>query len=215
MLTIAMMHKPDRPMHPALSKKILSDWYVDLHTEGSLWECARDAWLSGVRDKGHHLVIHDDIRPCIGFMCQVNQVLKVLPQAVISLWGSRSEVIVPKPGAFYKYNTFSWGGALILPCAWIEPFIEFCNRNIDPAWPCDDTRLTLWCCETDRSIYVPVPNLIQHGELESTHQSLGAELKSYTYEENPGVVPWRAETVDIPGDRASFIVSRRMHYVNP
>lgn len=207
MLSIAVMHDPRRRFHPLLLQRLEGAKVSVIDGPGTLWECAQMAWRAVRGD--YHFVMHDDVRPCLGFVTQVRAIVLNHRQP-LCLWGSRTEKNMPRPGGFLSYVNFVWGGALGMPSCLVPEFLRWCER-LDPDWKMDDTRFALWCAATGRRLLVPYPNLVQHDPDRSIARPGKANQRSPSFVEAPGALFWGRPIVDVPGDPEAFLVSRTMH----
>lgn len=211
MISVGVMHDLRRKMHPLLLPR-LEGAKVSIieRPDWTLWQCAQMAWRAVRGD--YHIVMHDDMRPCVDFVAQVRAIVMNHRQP-FSFWGSRTEEKMPRDGGFLSYCTFAWGGALGMPAYLIPQFLDWCAAKIDPDWNMDDTRFALWCAATGRRVYVPHPNLVQHEPTKSIARPGKENQSSPSFKEDPGAVFWGGRVVEIPGDPEAFLISRSKHYV--
>jgi len=207
-ISVSIMHGR-REMHPLLLPRLKGAKVSVIDGKGlTLWECAETAWRAVRGD--YHLVMHDDMKPCLGFIDHVQRIVTNHRQP-FSFWGSRTEEVMPKAGGFLSYATFCWGGALGMPAYLAPQFLDWCAAKIEPDWLADDTRLALWCAATGRRLLVPYPNLVQHAAVKSIARPGRKNQRSPSFVEDLGRIFWGGPVVEVPGDPEAFLISRSMH----
>jgi len=133
----------------------------DVKGEGC-WPTYKRALLSA-GDASHHIVLQDDLSLCFDFVNSVKEVISVRPDSLIALYANtnavqrariRRERWVEKPGLC--------GPAMIWPRSWINEFLKWEDRHIDPRFPWDTVRVSMWLIKTSRRVFATVPSLTQH-----------------------------------------------------
>lgn len=144
---------------------IASHWkdfqvFGDVHRRGHWWNAKRCMeWATGI-NATHHLILQDDIRFCEDFVTGLDELIKVWPGEIISLFfGPRKGF---KEGGRWGDAEGPWGQAIVYPHEILLEFLEWEKAHVKPHLRHDDTRVTLFCDGTGRTVKVPFPNPIDH-----------------------------------------------------
>lgn len=141
----------------------------DTHLEG-VWPTTRRAWLSildRAPDEGatHGIVLQDDMLPCRRFRATVEAAIAARPKVPIVIFCARPAAVAharTRGHSWIESADGAWGGAVVLPIDMAREFVDWCDRHVDPAYPHDDGRLTLWAFWTGRRFWLTVPSLVEH-----------------------------------------------------
>lgn len=139
----------------------------DMYGRGPWWNAKR-CWTHALTtDSTHHLLLQDDVEVCDGFVEGLPQIVAGFPDDVISLFA------MPRKGfsgmdCRWGEAEGTWGCAVVMPKALIWEFLQWEQENIKPEFKHDDSRVSLWCCNTKRTVKVPFPNPVNHLDMKST-----------------------------------------------
>jgi hypothetical protein len=191
-LTTAIMVHPRRldsannlaRMIPSLNPKVV----VDPNPTGRTLETSRLAWATVEDDSTHHMVLQDDITTCQNFATQVKRVIADLPNFALSLftnWGSRSgsagRIAILRGHEWVELADYYLPSlATVLPASHARAFAagpEVANHDdwaLEPSGQVagnDDWALFDYVEAAAVKTYIHVPDLVEHGELPSLHNS--------------------------------------------
>ena len=134
--------------------------FGDFHRRGHWWNAKRCMeWGVSLRST-HHLILQDDIMFCQDFVAGLHKLIEVWPDEIISLFFGPRKTF--KKGGRWGDAEGPWGQAVIYPHDMLSEFLEWQREHIKPTLRHDDTRVTLFCDGTDRTVKVPFPNVIDH-----------------------------------------------------
>lgn len=163
------------------------------------------AWSQIPDGATHHLVLEDDARLGPGFREQAERAAAAAPDAALVLyngWGARNGAVLrlaalagarwAAPVAEYTANV-----ALILPAAVGAGFGDFARAH-GGTWP-DDVILARYLDSVGVRTLMPVPNMVQHGELPSiSGNELHGLRLSACYAPPPQDADWSADRLFEP-----------------
>jgi hypothetical protein len=141
--------------------------FGDAERKGPWWN-ARRCWQYGAEQQAtHHLVMQDDIIPCNEFVRGVLQVIAARPESIISLFHGPRKAF--DGSCRWGVSEGAWGQGIVMPACMVKEFLSWEQEHVDPAFPHDDSRVSLFAIRTRRRVYVPFPTLLDHrdGELKS------------------------------------------------
>jgi len=55
-----------------------------------------------------------------------------------------------------------YGGATVLPTAWVAEWLSWDRAHLKPDYPHDDVRLAIWLVQTGRCVWYTAPSLFEH-----------------------------------------------------
>lgn len=151
--------------------KIRNEWIDmqvmgDFHGRGCWWNAKR-CWEHGLTtDSTHHILLQDDVRVCPEFAAGVKEVIKAYPDQVISLFA------MPRKGfealsCRWGEAEGTWGCGIVMSKELIREFLDWEAEHVIPEFKHDDSRISLWCVKTKRTVKVPFPNLVDHLTMKS------------------------------------------------
>lgn len=209
--TVIMSH-PDRDaMTARLAAQLNGPVYVERDDdEDGVWTNARRAWRAGIEDGAPWvLLLQDDIRVCDDFLDHCREISHLGERCVcLHCFDSkrRREAAEKVLGHWMQVRFSTWGQATLLPAAWAQDFILWCDAHVLDGYKHDDTRLTWWLQEQSKSCWVPIPNLVEHLDVPSVLGHPGGETMAF--DAKPGDVYWSSGLKDAPVVRGSPIDSR-------
>lgn len=146
-----------------------SDFQVmgDMHGRGCWWN-AKKCWDHSLTvDSTHHLLLQDDVTVCKGFVKGLPRIIEAFPEDVISLFAMPRKGF-SKMDCRWGESEGTWGCGIVMPKTLISEFLEWEEKNVRPEFKHDDSRISLWCVKTKRTVKVPFPNLVDHLTMKST-----------------------------------------------
>jgi len=142
------------------SIKIVEDGYK----QGAWWTAKR-CWENGsLSNATHHILMQDDIVICNDFVNGVKDVIAAYSNDIISLFHGPRKAF--DGSSRWGLSEGVWGQAIVMPVPMVKEFLEWEKRNIDPSFPHDDSRVSLFAIKTKRYVKVPFPNLVNHRDTE-------------------------------------------------
>jgi hypothetical protein len=180
------------------------------------WATAREGWLSGIRSGADWvLVVHDDAVTFPDVARSIEIALADPPGDIISFFSTRPELLEARDAHdhWVAYDVYCWGLALALPRTVAIDFVQWCDANIREDWKADDTRLTLYACEHEDSIFCAAPSLFQHPP---EGHGLGGTVT--VNDSSPWYLPvpldyYPDRVLCYPGDRDNFLLSRSKKFL--
>lgn len=169
----------------------------DRHRTGA-WDVTRDAYrglLVRFPEATHHLVLQDDMQPCKGFLGLARGAVEARPDHPICLFTMRkiTREAYERGDSWAVSNEGGWGGSVIHPASWTEPYLTWDRGHVDPSYSSSDRRLMWWTHEVEghREVWHTAPSLLQH-------VGAGASLMGHSnrtrvasvYDEDPGPIDW-------------------------
>lgn len=150
------------------------------------WYNAQIAWLR--RGKlPYHLVLQDDLEIPPNFEIIVNNVIKALPDHVISLYSPRW-VTKRKTSNWCVQNGLN-GQAVLMPTAFVDEWLSwtkiYCVVKPQRIFNSYDNRLSLWLHFNNKVCYFPIPSIVQHIGTDSTLFGTTHNKNSALYPEDP------------------------------
>ena len=125
------------------------------------WYNAKRCWQIGEKSQAtHHLHMQDDIRVCHNFVEGIKSVIAAFPDEIISIFHGPRKAF--NGSARWGQSEGAWGQGIIMPVAMVKEFLIWERQNIDPCFPHDDSRVSLFAIKTGRRVFIPFPNLIDH-----------------------------------------------------
>lgn len=139
----------------------LEVWEDD--ARNGLWWNARRTW-SAPCSTSHLLVMQDDILLCKNFTTIVDHLANLYPDSIISLYSNRKagREAFTSGSRWFRLRDLTFGQALLMPVASVQPWLDWEAEFIDPACPHDDARLGMYASHNDIDIHCTVPSLVQH-----------------------------------------------------
>lgn len=141
------------------------------------WDTGRRSWEAFDRGASHHLVIQDDVLPCVDMIAGVRDALRRVPERdLMSLYlGTArlgdgratprhqhvSRAIKRAEEINASWLTTSgpwWGPAVIIPTDSIQDMLLWCSDRVEVY----DRRMTIWCVHTGRRCWHPYPSFAEH-----------------------------------------------------
>lgn len=183
--------------------------HTDVKGRGPWWNAKR-AWESGLddNDASHVLVLHDDAVLCSSFVENLEAVLRVHPDKILSLFTTEE----PPEGApmFITFNTKCWGAGVVMPVELVEDFLQWSQDEVKKSWKADDTRIALFAACRGLRVYCPSPSLVQHNpDVRSSVQDReNSDMQAPLFVGGVGVLDWKDETGHFTSDVENFLVSR-------
>lgn len=173
-LSVSIMAHPKRA---DFVKEIQNDLGFKAHVEWdrgiSLWDTARRSWLSYNPKATHHLVLQDDVIISKDLIKTLEKALEYIPEDIISICTIkyRFNKIELQQYTDHYNKKFPWythsgilsGPAIIVPVAYIEDMIKYCDTLITPH---DDLRIKTYCNLHGIPIRHSVPSLVEHKSTE-------------------------------------------------
>lgn len=132
-----------------------------------VWPTVKRAWQAGLERPSvtHHLILADDMLPCRDFLAGLNRIIEQKPEECICLFSMRPKVVslVKARGEhWYTCPNNVYGSAVLMPMAWIAPFLAWCDQHIPEDFKHDDSRLSLYLMQQKKMVWTTVPSLVHH-----------------------------------------------------
>lgn len=157
--------------------------HVDTQLRGP-WPSSREVWQS-IRGT-HGVLIQDDCELVPNFKRHVEEIIRVRPHYVISLYRGWKFSEPRKPGSFIATNIRMNGPAVIMPRDEAADFVAWCDEWVRPEYHSYDTRIALWVRYTGRWFLFAEPNLVEHRQdLHSTMKGKGSNKGRFSRNFNP------------------------------
>jgi hypothetical protein len=133
-------------------------------TSAGPWPTAKRAWRAVRAGATHHLVLQDDVLLCRDFAEAASRALAVKPDVPVCFYANRAAVDQARNagGSWAMIADGCWGQAICLPVPLVDSFLAWEARRVRPEFPHDDSRVSMWCVETGRPVWVTVPSLVEH-----------------------------------------------------
>ena len=200
-VAVAIMHVPTARGRPEIVRQLLAQWphadvVEDRRREGA-WPTARRAWERlAATGSTHALLLQDDAIPCDDMALQVLAARDAIPEGLLSFYTRRARFVATAREAdssWYWSPDGAYGLALLMPREWIHSMLAWGDREIEPSYPHDDNRVSLWARSSGCGVFVSCPSLVTHADLPS--------LLGHRWAHTPGL-EWRGH------DRAPIDWSR-------
>lgn len=168
MVSMAVVHHPSRT---ADAERLLSRApnvrvFVDDQGRG-MTHTSRRAWFAGLEHPtaDWHLVMEDDVLPCVDFEHVLDDALKRIPfpVAAVSLFGISQKLreAYDNGKSWVMSSRVNWAQALVVHRTNIEPFLHFeGTAEFDNPYWCQ--RLSDYAEASGFPIATTVPTLVQH-----------------------------------------------------
>lgn len=169
-LAIAIMHAPWVPERRAwvmAQQRELggrATVIADTRRQG-VWPTARRTWLRlAGQSTSHALLLQDDMKLAPGFGRGIDALVQACPDHPISGF-NRNVAYFKKAeaagGRWFRAHGV-YGMIIVLPHAWIEPFVHWADEWVRPDFIHDDRRLSMFCRVHERYVWTTVPALGWH-----------------------------------------------------
>jgi hypothetical protein len=129
------------------------------------WATAKRCWFQGLREGAtHHMVLQDDILPCVDFLPTILRILELLPDAPIAPFAMRKAITVARQAdkSWATIRDGCWGPCFILPVALITDCLRTAESFPALGQNSDDTRISKWMILRNRPAWATVPCLVEH-----------------------------------------------------
>ncbi|GAB1690765.1 hypothetical protein [Krasilnikovia sp. M28-CT-15] len=156
---------------PTLDFQVVMDDSAQPSPDGALATALR-AWSSVVDDATHHLVLQDDVIPCLDFAVRLSRAIGSDPDRVFSLfseWGSKTAQMI-RIAALGGYgwatvaDAFLPAPAVLMPAESAVEFARFLALRLAEGEKRDAFLLLHYLRDHGRQPQVCVPNLVQHDD---------------------------------------------------
>lgn len=220
-LSIAIVAVPERmDMARALIKNLNTDRPLklccDIRRMGN-WLNTRKAWLASDPGCSHHVILQEDVLPCLDFVSAAESIADLLSDKVVTFYSGASvkdyfqRVKSKREHWFRRTNVTPPGPAAMMSRELILSFLAWTDKNLtaslilhdeEPLWGfIHSQKLEVWNC---------VPTLVEH---------LGAERSSLGFN-NAKKVSADFIGADVSGLSIDWSppanpITGRGHYVNP
>lgn len=196
MIDIRIFTIPERLNHAKEMQKILNvpdkNCIIDYNHDGVI-PTAKKAWLIPT-DCDYVMVLNDDLIFCDNFLHICNQIVKSMPDCIISLFPlqfQQREVLshvggIPKNSPYVTTDILS-GCGIIMPTRYVKPCIESWRKDA----VCDDTSIHNWARANNITVITTLPTTIQHVGYVSVARPGGNYLKTDFFEQSP-VANWES-----------------------
>jgi hypothetical protein len=142
---------------------VIEDWMK----EGS-WATAKRAWTFGIEQRStHHFVLQDDVIICRDFLLGLYELIKVKPDEIICLMPFSRKPFKGNNGKNrWGVAEGVWGQGILMPTPMVADFLVWEQKHIRPDFKHDDSRISLYCVQNNRKVWIPFPTLLDHADLE-------------------------------------------------
>ena len=135
--------------------------------ETTPWDTARNAWskVLDIQDTTHHLLLQGDVELCPDFGEVVYNMLRVLPNREICLYGNRKDLVEAAQDGhrWFRYRGCYWGQGRVLPMFYVKDMLDFCEKYYDESSVHDDVRYHAWGqIGRDTDTWIPIPQVVEH-----------------------------------------------------
>lgn len=179
------------------------------------WDTGKRNWEAFDRDATHHLVIQDDVLPCVDMIAGARDAIRRLPEReVASLYLGCAKLGDGRATPRHQHVTRAikraedigatwittsgpwWGPAVIISTADIPDMLEFCQDRMEVY----DRRMTMWTTYTKRRCWHPYPSFAEHKDEPSlvlkgrpraprvARKFIGADVSALTFDAGGKVV---------------------------
>jgi hypothetical protein len=194
-LSISIDHTPWRPERRENLKRMLEVMQrnvtiLDTDYRGKPWEDVKQAWALEkwryhlATDATHHLMLSDDLALMPQFVQVVEAMISMAPEHAIGLMSNHpmGPRLLERGHHWYRCRSWLVGPAILMPRAWLEPFVEWYEPFMASLPPGnaygqrgffhDDSSINEWISRHNRTSLHPLPAPIEHQlELGRTHDS--------------------------------------------
>lgn len=167
-LSVALMHDPRRADRLlALLERLDQSFPLaiveDSRQEG-LWPTAKRAWKAIAPEATHHLVLQDDILPCLDFLPAVAQAIITKPDEPLSFYANRAVIDQARQqgSSWARISRPLFGQANCFPVAMVRDFLSWEEQHVKPSLKFDDSRIAMYLLAHHRPIWTTVPSLVEH-----------------------------------------------------
>jgi hypothetical protein len=146
---------------------VSEDW--KLRGYAGIWPTMRRAFGMFDPRASHHLVLQDDMLPCVDFLPGVLRIIEHRPNHVIGLFNMRQSFLDgPRRRGHLWWTTDGnvYTGAIVMPVGFIRDFLDWDRKVVDPSYPHDDRRLGAWANVSGNVCWMTVPSLVHHMGIE-------------------------------------------------
>lgn len=180
-LSIAIAHTPtvarwhlirdlERSMGGATRINAMSVRYAvvaDVNQRGyaGIWPTMGAAMASIGHGATHHLVMQDDVLACRNYLRAVHMLIGRRPDDIIQLFSMRTTLIdtVRERGNNWWTCTGNvYTQAMVWPVDVVRDFLRWERAHIDPRFPNDDQRISMYNLFHNRKIWCTTPCLVEH-----------------------------------------------------
>ena len=153
----------------AQDQRVVAELRVDVEHRGT-WpmfqECLRESLKYGA---SHTMIVQDDVILCPSFSCHLLDAIEARPEEILSLFGMTRKIKEAYDRGFlWGAGNAVWGQANIFTRHDVESLLKWSQANVRPDYKHDDSVVSLWCLANGKTVYTPIPTLVQHRELKST-----------------------------------------------
>lgn len=140
---------------------------TDVQAQGyaGIWPTMGAALASIGREATHHLVMQDDVIACRNYLPAVRYLAGVQPDKIIQLFSMRTTLIdtVRERGNNWWTCTGNvYTQAMIWPVAVLRDFLRWERAHIDPRFPNDDQRISMYSLFHGLAVWCTTPSLVEH-----------------------------------------------------
>jgi len=185
-LRTAITSHPDRSELLADLCDQVDPYAVSIDIDGlGPWRNHRRSWETLIQSGTEWgLVLEDDVEVIEGFKPFVQKMAAEIDPCVLCLFcidsPKRREAVENGLG-WLRFHYSTWGPAIMMPTTWAAEWLDWCERYVEEDYTHYDTRLTWWLQEHQEPTWVPVPNLVEHRDVESL-MPWGGRRKSVTFD---------------------------------
>lgn len=166
-LTSAVSHTPwdalRRSWVIAIRREFPGIKVVSDYNRAGCWPTARRAWKVAGRGT-HHMVLADDMLPVRSCHAMLMAAIAANPEACLCLFTmrgcAREAVEAGKHWAITPDGV--WGGATVMPTAWIHEWLEWDRKHLKHDYIHDDTHIAIWLAEKGYPVWHLAPSIVEH-----------------------------------------------------
>lgn len=191
-LVIDQLRELQRPTAtPLVSVEVVKDT-----DKSGVWpttmRCLKDAYS---RHSTHHLILQDDAVLCRDFVEVLHRVVAANPDVPMCFYCPRKVAEEARTAGknWVAIDGGCWGICVLMPTPWVAEFMAWQEATFLPEFPHDDERLALWFLFTKRSVWQPVPSLVDHGASQDSllgHSNASRKAKWFAGGADLSAVDW-------------------------
>ena len=141
-----------------------------------IWDDSRSgAWRTAQRfwelvQSEYGVLLQDDVEVSPVFRENIEGIIEQgsIETVLSGFWPNKKVGEAFEQGYRYIHPTnVVWGQCVCANMDFINKFLEWEVRNVNPKSGCDDARITMYCVDHSLDTYIAVPSLVQHKELKS------------------------------------------------